>query len=72
MRTVLPSSIFYSSIKTVGATVLGGWRALEWEWHTDETNLRCAGIFRICMRNPSIAAFIVSEIIAFIRTDGHS
>jgi len=34
---------FYSSIKTVGATVLGGLRALEWAWHCTETNLRCAG-----------------------------
>jgi len=41
---------------------LGGLWALEWAWHTDETNMRCAGIFRICMPNPSIAASIVSEI----------
>jgi len=30
----------YSSIKTVGATVLGGLWALEWAWHSTETNLR--------------------------------
>jgi len=35
--------------------------ALEWAWHTDETNFLCAGISRICMPSPSIAAFIVSE-----------
>jgi len=33
---------FYSSIKTVGATVLGGMWALEWAMHTDETNFRCS------------------------------
>jgi len=47
---------------------LGGLWALEWAWHPAETNLRCAGI---CMPNPSIVALIVSEISAFIRTDGH-
>jgi len=36
--------------------------ALEWAWYTDKTNLRCAGISRICMPNPSIAAFIVFKI----------
>jgi len=30
--------INYSSIKTVGATVLGGLWALEWAWHPAETN----------------------------------
>jgi len=52
---------FYSSNKTVGVTVLGGLWALEWAWHTDETKLRCAGISRICMPNPSIAALIRTE-----------
>jgi len=61
----------HSSIKTVGATVGGGLWALEWAWQTDESNLRCAEIYRICKPNPSIAAFIVSETAAFIRTDGH-
>jgi len=28
---------FYSSIKTVGATVFGGLWALEWAWHSTET-----------------------------------
>jgi len=28
----------YSSIKTIGVTVLGGLWPLEWEWHSDETN----------------------------------
>jgi len=50
---------------------LAGVWELESAWHADETNLRCAGITKICMPNPSIAAFIVSEITAFIRTDGH-
>jgi len=49
---------------------LEGLRALKWVWHTDETDLRCAEISRICMPNPSIASFIVSEITAYIRTDG--
>jgi len=43
---------------------LGGLWALEWAWHPAETNLRCAGI-------SGIVACIVSEISAFIRTDGH-
>jgi len=46
--------------------------ALEWAWHSAETNLRCAGISGICMPNPSIVACIVSEISAFIRTDGQT
>jgi len=50
---------FYSSIKTVGATVLVDLWALEWAWHSAETNLRCAGIFGICMPNPSIVDFTV-------------
>jgi len=33
--------------------------------------LRFVRISGICMPNPSIVAFIVSEITAFIRTDGH-
>jgi len=63
---------FYFSIKTVGATVLGGLWALEWAWHIAETNLRCAGISGIGMPNPSIVTPIVSEISAFIRTDGQT
>jgi len=55
----------------LGATGLGGLWALECPWHTDETNLRCTGISGICMPNPSIAVFIISEITAFIRKDGH-
>jgi len=61
---------FYSSIKTVGATLLCGVWALEWAWHSAETNLRCAGISGICIPNPNIVACIVSEISAFIRTNG--
>jgi len=38
-------------------------------WHPAETNLRCAGI---CMPNPSIVALIVSEISAFIGSDGQT
>jgi len=56
-------------MKTTGTTVLSGLWALERAWHPDETNLRLAGISRICMSNPSNAAFIVSEITPFIRTD---
>jgi len=50
---------------------LDGLWALEWAWHFAETNLRCAGVSGICMQNPSVVAFIVSDISAFIRTDGH-
>jgi len=50
---------------------LGGLWALEWAWHIVETNLRCAGISGICMPNSSNVALIVSNISAFIRTDGH-
>jgi len=48
---------------------VGGLWTLEWAWHSAETNLRCAGISGICMPNPSI---VVSEISAFIRTDGQT
>jgi len=41
---------------------LGGLWALEWSWHSTETNLRCAGISGICVPNPSIVTLIVSEI----------
>jgi len=41
----------YSSIKTVGATVLGGVWALEWAWHSAETNLRCVRSSGICTPN---------------------
>jgi len=51
---------------------LGGLWALEWAWHCTETNLRCAGISGICVPNPSIGTLIVSEISAFIRTDGQT
>jgi len=52
---------FSSSIKTVGATVLGGLWALE------KTNMRCVRSSGICMPNPKSLALIVSS--AFIRTD---
>jgi len=48
---------------------LAGLWALEWAWHTDETILRCAQISRIYMPYPRIAAFIVSEITAFIQSN---
>jgi len=51
--------------------LLRSWRhlwALEWAWHSDESNLRCAGTSGICIPNPSIVAYIVSEISAFMRT----
>jgi len=43
-----------------------------WARHISETNLRCAGILGICMGYPSIVALIVSEISAFMRTDGQT
>jgi len=63
---------FYSSIETVGATVFGSLWALEWAWHSAETNMHCAGISGICMHNPSIIACIASKISAFIRTTGQT
>jgi len=45
-------------MKTVGATVLCG--------------LWVLGISGICIPNPGIVAIIVSEISAFIRTDGQT
>jgi len=51
MRTIHFSKKFYSSIKTVGATVLGGLWALEWAWHIAETNLRCVRSSGICRPN---------------------
>jgi len=66
MRTINFSYNFYSSIKTVGATVLRGL-----SWHAAETNLRYTGISGICMPNPNSVALIVSEFSALIRTDGH-
>jgi len=59
----------YSSIKTVGATVLGGLWALEWMWHIAEKNVRCVRSLGICTPNLNSLALIVSEISAFIRTD---
>jgi len=38
-----------SSMKIVGATGLSGLWALEWAWHSAETNLSCAGISGICL-----------------------
>jgi len=62
---------FYSSIKTLEATVLCGLWALEWSWHSTETNLRCVRSSGICTPNLNSLALIVAEISAFIRTDGH-
>jgi len=56
----------YDFFKFVGSL----W-AFKWAWHISETNLRCAVFSGICMPNPNIVALIVSEISAFIRTDGH-
>jgi len=58
---------FYSSIKTVEATV--SVRALEWVWHSTETNLRCVRSSGLCTPNLNSLALIVAEISAFIRTD---
>jgi len=44
---------------------------LEWTCHPAKTNLRCAGSPRICMPSPNTLALLVSEVSAFIRTDGH-
>jgi len=66
MRTIHFSYNFSSSIKTVGVTVLGGLWALEWAWHSAETNLRCLRSSGIC--TPKLSS-LVSEISAFIRTD---
>jgi len=49
---------------------LGGLWALERAWHSTETNLRCVRSSGICMQNLNSLALIVSEISAFIRTDG--
>jgi len=58
-------------MKIVGTTGLGGLWALEWAWHIAETNLRCVRRSGICTPVFNSLAFIVSEISAFIRTDGH-
>jgi len=39
---------FYSNIKTVGATALGGLWALKWALHIAETNLCCVKSSGIC------------------------
>jgi len=67
MRTIQSSQNFNSSIKTVGATVLGGLWALDWARHTDEINLRWAGISQICMPKPSVAAYGKTDRL----TEGH-
>jgi len=61
MRAINFSNNFYSSIKTVGATVLGCLWALG-----------CAGQESQKSENPniSIVAFIVSDITALIETEG--
>jgi len=51
---------------------LGGLWALEWTWHDAETNLRCVRSSGICTPNRNSLALIVSEISAFIRTDGQT
>jgi len=57
-----------SSIKTVGATVLGGLWVLEWAWHIAGTNLRWLPTQRN-LHDLNSLALTVSEISAFIRTD---
>jgi len=49
---------------------LGGVWGLEWAWHIAETNLRSVRSSGICMPDLNTLALIVSEISAFIRTDG--
>jgi len=70
MTTIYFSLNFYSSIKTVGATVPGGLWALKWAWNA--ADLRCVRSSGICMPNLNSLAFIVSEILAFIRTNGQT
>jgi len=53
--------IFFSLMKNVGATDLGGLWVLEWECHVRVTNLCCV---QSC--NPNSLYFIVSEVSAFI------
>jgi len=45
--------------------------ALEWVWHSAESNVRCAWI-HICMPNSNIVAFKVSEVTEFIRIEGYT
>jgi len=63
-------SNFYSSIKTVGATVLGGLWASEWAWHPAESNLHCARSSGICTPNFNSLALLVSDIFRVIVTLG--
>jgi len=58
-------------LKNEDTTVLAGLWTLELAWNSAETNLQCAGSRRIYMPSPNIVPSIVSEITAFIRTDGH-
>jgi len=51
---------------------LSGLWALEWAWHVAETNLRCVRSSGVCTPNLNSLALIVSEISAFIRTDGQT
>jgi len=51
---------------------LGAFWALEWAWHAAETNLRCVRSSGVYTPYLNSLALIVSEISAFIRTDGHS
>jgi len=39
--------------------------------HPADINLRWAKSSRIYLPNPNFLAFVVSQIFAFIRTDGH-
>jgi len=57
--------------KNVGARLVIALWALEWAWHPAETNLRFAGSSRICKQSPKFLPILISEISAFIRTDGH-
>jgi len=51
---------------------LGGLWALVWAWHTVKTNLRCVRSLGICIPSLNSLAHIVSEISAFIRTEGQT
>jgi len=70
MTTIYFSLNFYSSIKTVGATAPGGLWALKWAWNA--ADLRCVRSSGICMTILNSLAFVDSEILAFIRTNGQT
>jgi len=51
------------------STILGIKIDIDNQNKTNEINLRCHRTSRICMANPHFLAFVVSETLAFIRTN---